>query len=255
MAGRSIEESNPLPLYHQLKELLRSQIEGGEFPVGARLPSEVEIAEEYKISRSTVRLAILDLVREGLLYRKQGKGTFVANPKITRGMPGVTSFTEDMKARGLKPGARVLKFEIAVPPQRVAVSLRLRDKEEAARIERQMLADDEPIAFHISYLPLSVWNAINIKPEDLNDQSLFWCLENRARIVLDEGLETIEVGIADAYVASILGIKKGSPVLLLEHLVSSVDGEPVEFATNFYRGDRYKYYIKHKRQRISFMRR
>src|SRR5690349_24938010 len=102
----------PLPRYYQLKEIIRERIMAGEWEPGALIPSERELCEQYGISRMTARQSITELVNEGYLYREQGKGTFVAQPKITQSLTTLTSFTEDMKARAQRPITRVLSREM-----------------------------------------------------------------------------------------------------------------------------------------------
>src|SRR3954447_21073705 len=107
--GRSMTESvksGPLPRYYQLKEIIRERIRSGEWPTGSLIPSERELCERYGISRMTARQSITELVTEGLLYREQGKGTYVGRPKIAQQLLRLTGFTEDMQARAQKPGAQ-----------------------------------------------------------------------------------------------------------------------------------------------------
>src|SRR3569833_738583 len=102
-----LNKNIPIPLYYQLKERLTQQIMGGDFQPGTLMPSERELSDRYGISRMTVRQALGEMVKEGLLLREQGKGTFVAEPKITQGLLRLTSFSEDMQSRGLKPDSHV----------------------------------------------------------------------------------------------------------------------------------------------------
>ena len=104
-----LDKSLPVPLYYQLAETLREQIESGAIKPGAQLPSERELGDQLAISRMTVRKALLDLASEGLIYTRVGKGTFVAEPKIDQRLQGVTSFTQDVRGRGARPASQVLE--------------------------------------------------------------------------------------------------------------------------------------------------
>jgi len=115
-----INKNSPIPLYYQLEEHIKGLIENGELSPGDALPPEREYAEKYQISRMTVRQAFTQLVNEGYLYRLQGKGTFVAERKIEQPLQGLTSFTEDMKARGFTPGNKLIKFEIIPATSQIA---------------------------------------------------------------------------------------------------------------------------------------
>src|SRR3954471_13942573 len=107
-----INKNSPIPIYYQLEGYIKELIENGELQPGDVLPPEREYAEKYQISRMTVRQAFTQLVNEGYLYRLQGKGTFIAERKIEKPLQGITSFTEDMKARGLTPGSQLINFKI-----------------------------------------------------------------------------------------------------------------------------------------------
>src|SRR5260370_34090421 len=108
----SIIRKSPLPRYYQLKEIMREKINSGEWKPGALIPSDGELGEQYGISRMTARQAITELVNEGLFYREQGKGTFVSRHKITQQLIRLTGFSEDIKARGQRPGSKVLSAEM-----------------------------------------------------------------------------------------------------------------------------------------------
>jgi GntR family transcriptional regulator len=123
-----INRNSKLPLYHQLYEILRSNITRGEWQPGDMIPPESELIDRYQVSRTTVRQVLDMLVNEGLIYRQRGRGTFVAHPTVEQALVRIISFTEDMRQRGFKPG------------------------EELARLERLRLADDEPMSIEDSYL-------------------------------------------------------------------------------------------------------
>src|SRR6516225_11268955 len=108
----AIYRNSPLPRYYQLKEIMRERVQSNEWKPGEHIPSERELSETYGISRMTARQAITDLVNEGLFYREQGKGTFVSERKITQQLIHLTGFTEDIRARGQKPGTKVLSAQM-----------------------------------------------------------------------------------------------------------------------------------------------
>lgn len=235
------DERGMIPLYHQLRRMIQEKIENEELKPGDRLPSEREIAEEYGISRMTVRQGITELVRMGLLYRRQGKGTFVAEPKIEQGMVNLTSFTEDMTSRGLVPGARVIDVRCVQATKKMASVLKLGVDRRVIRIERLRLANGEPMALETSHVPYQV--APSLANEDLNAQSLYVLLETRFGVRLATARQTIEPVLANEYEAGLLGVEQGSPLLLIERVTFASSGEPVELAKAVYRGDRYKFYV------------
>src|SRR5688500_2160603 len=138
--------TGPLPRYYQLKEILRERIRTGEWAPGALIPSERELCERYGISRMTARQSVTALANEGLLYREQGKGTYVGRPKIPQQLLRLTGFTEDMKAREQRPGAMVLTAEMWPAADATAERLRVRLGQPVFRVRRLRLADSEPLA-------------------------------------------------------------------------------------------------------------
>lgn len=235
------DEWGLVPLYYQLKRIIQEKIENEELKPGDRLPSEREIAEEYGISRMTVRQGITELVRLGLLYRKQGKGTFVAEPKIEQGMINLTSFTEDMTQRGLVPGARVIDARCVQATKKIAGFLKLGVDKRVIRIERLRLANGEPMALEISHIPYQV--GPSLVDEELNSQSLYGLLEKRFGVRLASARQSVEPVLANEYEARLLGVEEGSPLLLIERITCTAAGEPVEYVKSVYRGDKYKFYV------------
>src|SRR6266581_7179913 len=137
----TLERSNPLPLYYQLKQVLRQQISAGHLAPHTAIPSEPELVARYRVSRATVRQALTELVHEGLLYREHGKGTFVCEPRVQQPLSELTSFTEEMRRRGKHPGGLLLISELVRGSETVRKRLALTDTEQAIRLERLRTAD------------------------------------------------------------------------------------------------------------------
>jgi GntR family transcriptional regulator len=235
-----ISKSNLLPMYYQLKTLIHHRITSGEYPVDYCLPSEREFCETYGISRITVRQAIMDLVKDGLLVREQGKGTFVAKPKIEQRLSGLTSFTEDMRSRNLRPGTRLIRFIVIKVFGQVAERLQLPGGEEVYELARLRLADDEPMALETAYIP--VYRVPNLSADMVAAGSLYALLRQQG-ILFSHAEQTLEASIARPLEADYLHIKKRDPVLLIERTTYMPDGSPIEFVKSVYRGDRYKFII------------
>lgn len=224
-----------MPKYYQLREILLDLIEH-ELAVDSPVPSERELAARYGLSRMTARQAVEHLVSEGRLYRVQGKGTFVARPKID--MPlRLTSFTEDMRARGLTPGARDLGRRVVPATAAVARELSLSTGAAVSVIERLRTADGVPMALERSHIPVEL--APDLLERTLENRSLYEVLANEYGLVLDRGHQVIEAGIADSGDAGLLGLPPGSAVLLLQRRCWA---GPVaaEYTVSTYRADRYQ---------------
>jgi GntR family transcriptional regulator len=243
----SIDRQSPVPLYHQLKEILLELIEGGEFAPNTSIPTEKELEEQYRVSRTTVRQAITELVNDGYLYRQQGVGTFVSRPKIGHNAQELLSFSDEMRRRRLKPGTQLLHFNRIVPSKKVARQLGLLAGEEVYEIQRLRFVDSEPVGLHTSYLP--VRNVPDLTYRKLEEyQSLYQLLQDEYEINIVEADETLEASLAHEDEAELLRIAKGSPVLLVERVSHSGQSEPIEFVKMVYRADRYKYHSRLRRR-------
>jgi GntR family transcriptional regulator len=239
-----IKKNSPIPIYYQLEEHLKELIENGELKPGDAIPPEREYAEKYQISRMTVRQAFTHLVNAGYLHRIQGKGTFVAERKIEQTLQGLTSFTEDMKARGLKPGSQLIQFEMIPATTQIASQLSIQEYAPVYEIKRIRLADDVPMALETNYISA---NLIKGLTEQIVNQSLYSYIETQLGYQIDHASQVIESSIADQIEAEHLKIKKGSPVMLIQRNTFLQDGTPVEFVKSSYRADRYKFMIQMKR--------
>ncbi|MFC4767722.1 GntR family transcriptional regulator [Effusibacillus consociatus] len=232
----------PIPLYYQLKQKIIQSIENGELPVGSLVPSERELSDLYGISRMTVRQALGELVKEGLLIREQGKGTFVAEPKINQGLLKLTSFSEDMKSRGMKPDSRVEGVYVQGASAAAAEALGLTSDRRVVVFERVRLADQKPMAYEVTHLPLSRFP--DLEKEIMHSGSLYGLLEEKYQIAIKFAWQTIEVGLSTPAESRSLGIPNRSPVILIERVTFDSNDQPFEFVKSVYRGDRYKLHVE-----------
>lgn len=203
------------------------------------MPSERELTEQFGVSRMTARQALTELERIGYLHRMQGKGTFVASPKVEQPLVALTSFTEDMLRRGMNPGARVISVEDVPAGRKPARALGLAETDMVLRVERLRLAAGEPMALEISHLPTTLCSAL--RDANLEDQSLYRLIQERCGLVLVRASQSLEAVSANPYEAEILRVHEGSPLLLLERISYDPQNRPVEFVRSLYRGDRYRF--------------
>ncbi|BBU37902.1 MULTISPECIES: GntR family transcriptional regulator [Aeribacillus] len=242
-----IDKSSPIPIYYQLEEFIKKQIENGELQPDQAIPSEREYAERYQISRMTVRQAINNLVNEGYLYRQKGRGTFVSKQKVEQRLHGLTSFTEDMLERGMKPSSKLLSFEVIPAGLETASHLKLKKNAPVYEIKRVRLADDVPMALETTYVPANLVKGLT---EEIIHQSLYSYIEEKLNLVISEAFQQIEASIAKESEIKHLQIEKGSPILLILRTSYLHDGTPFEFVKSAYRADRYKFVHTLKRQRF-----
>ena len=209
----------------------------GTLEVGAAIPPERRLSADLGVSRPTLRAAIEELVREGLLQRRQGSGTYVAEPKIALPLT-MTSFSEDMRRRGMRPDSHVLAFETATAGAQVGQRLKLSPVDPVWRIKRLRLADDETMAIESLHVPQALVPELTRK--DLEGGSFYELLGERHGIVVSHGMQTTEPTVTDEEESEILGVPLHSPAFLFERTTSSNRGEVVEFVRSIYRGDRYR---------------
>jgi GntR family transcriptional regulator len=244
-----LDKYSPVPLYQQLVQALAARIDSREFEPGDRIPSEREIAEQMRVSRTTARLAVEELVASGRVYREQGRGTYVAEPAM-RGLLGFASFSEDMQARGRVPRSTILKQEVLAADKHLAEILHIEPGDAVLHLLRLRLADDEPVAVQSANLPLSL--VPGLETLDLTDQSLFTIL--RKQYYIYPAWTEAEMGARKATdeQAHLLKLEPESPVLVVRGLTYSDSFEIVESVETVYRGQGLALYVG--RQRFSSLR-
>ncbi len=244
--SRVVLPHTAIPKYYQLATILQGKIEAGEWAPRSPIPSERQLETIYNVSRPTIRQSIEYLITQGLLYREHGRGTFVSPEKLQKGLRELTSFSEDLLARGMRPGQVIRSIERTVPPDSVLQRLELPPGSPVTRIDRIRLGDGAPIGLQVSYISLSPSQEITVQDME-RAGSLYRILEEKFNLIPTEADETLEVALANREEASLLEINEGSPLLLSERLTFSQDRRPVEFVRILYRGDRYRYYTRLKR--------
>jgi GntR family transcriptional regulator len=235
-----VDRTSKLPLYHQLYEILHSNIISGQWKPGDMIPPESELVDFYAVSRTTVRQVLDKLVNDGLILRERGRGSFVTRPTLYQGLSRIVSFTEDMRRRGLEPGTRVLTSEIVQAPVEIAHSLEIETGTELAHLRRLRLANEEPMSIEDSYLVHA--HCKGILENDYAHTPLRETLEHQYDIRLARAQQSIRAIGAPRDVAVLLLVKPGAPLLSMERISFSSQDVPVEFLRLFHRGDRYALY-------------
>jgi GntR family transcriptional regulator len=235
------------PLHYRLRELLRARIIAAEFLPDAPLPTEHALMAEYRVSRTTVRAALDALARDRLVYRRQGKGTFVAPPVHEDQLPVLAGFSEQMEARGLHPTAQVVASETIVLSGRDAALLELGEGSKAYRIVRLRSAAGEAQVLSTAIFPFDI--GLRIAQEDLGEVGYYPLLEERYGILLGVADQTIEARRATREEGRRLNIAAGAPVLAVERVTRDVAERPIELARGVYRADRYRYRVQLQRRR------
>ncbi|WP_066309600.1 GntR family transcriptional regulator [Bacillus sp. FJAT-29814] len=236
----TLNKADVLPLYKQLTDILRGDIEKGKFKKGEKIPTEIELSRLYNVSRITVRNALEELAKENLLIRKQGKGTFINNEKFSRGISGSKSFTEMCREIGRKPGAKVIKCVIEDANEKDTEVLKLEPNSKIIVIERIRYADGIPVAFEISRLPQRFTFLLD---EDLNDSSMFTILAEKYGIVFMNSRKTIELVYATYEMSRYLNISLGYPLLSISGVSTDKEGVPSHRSMQFIVADKFKFTV------------
>lgn len=237
-----LDRSSPIPLYHQLKEVLRAQIQSGTWGPGDAIPNENLIAQDYGLSRGTVREAMDDLVRDGLLTRQRGKGTFVAAPKLEQGLLSLYSVHEYTRQTGHIPGSLILEFITESANKQVQENLQVAADVLIYKIVRIRLVDGEPIMYDRVYIPATDFP--ELKQKDISSISLYEILSRDYGVVLGKAHQYFEPVLIDHYEAQLLKVDKGSPALLIERVTHRSNGTPVVFSKIIIRGDRCRFFAE-----------
>lgn len=217
-----LDRGSAVQLYRQLEDLLCSEIENGGWPSGSRLPTENDLVAQYHVSRVTVRKALAELSHRGYLERKSGKGTFVAEKKIQRGLSGVSSFTEMCHVMGCEPGARTIKMSIEYPTPEEMTGLGIGEDSEILAMERIRYADGKAVVLEKSKFPESFFFLMS---EDLKDASLYEVVKKHGNIVFTKSVKTLDIVYASVQEARFLNITKGYPLLRISSTVEDVTGQ------------------------------
>lgn len=239
----SINFASNVPYYLQLIDILKEKINQGDWRPGEQIPSEPDLCATYEVSRTVVRQALREIEMERLIVRRKGKGTFVAEPKITESLvQKLTGFYQDMVDRGYQPRTTVLLQEVVPASAKVAEYLHLEPGTRVFQIERLRFVDNEPIVLVTTYIPYSL--CPRLADYDLSDQSLYAVLEKEFGLVISHGRRTIEAGQANARESQLLNVEELDPMLLLDSITYLEDGTPVEFYHALHRGDRSRFEVE-----------
>ena len=240
---RTIDFESPVPFYIQIRDTIRIAIEQDQFKPGECIPGENDLCEYFGVSRTVVRQALDELVHEGLIVRKKGKGTFVCEPKILeRFGQEITSFYQAMSSMQYQIKTKVLRNEIGSADKETAKHLSINIGDPIIFIKRVRYLKDEPILVVSSYYPFD--KCQELLKVDLSKKSLYEFFETSMGYTLKGGKRSIEAALADSEQAHLLDIQVGAPLLLINSVVYLDVGTPIEFYRSHYRGDRYKFDVE-----------
>lgn len=234
-------------LYLQLYNDLKIAISSGQLNPGEKLPTEVDLREQYNISRDTVRRALAKLENEGFIIRKPPRGTFVKQNKSDYELTELSSFSEQMKARGISPSSELDSIELsALESSEIKAFLSLADDDKCYIISRIRLGDGVPMAYEKTYVPYRL--CPDIQKYIDNTSSLFEIYQNVYNLTLNYGTINLESIIAPNFVQKKLVLPNYSPILLMKCLTFQENNEPLYYVECYYIGDKYYFSTKAPRK-------
>jgi GntR family transcriptional regulator len=232
--------SNALPAYQRIQSVIRKRIDSGQLQAGDPVPSERDLAKTHHVSLMTARHALAFLEREGIVERRRGIGTFVAPPKIH--FNKLMSYTEQMAARTLTAGAKILFAKIVDNENEAAARLSLPPNSGIIKLERLRHASGEPFALEICYLSGGEFPGLLDAP--VARESLFGILERDYKVELGYADEEVDATAADPRIADLLAIPRREPLLRIRQVIYSAKGKAIMYVLGFYRSDRHNLVIR-----------
>ena len=230
------------PLYYQLKNILKSKILSNELKGNERLPSEAELCDEYNVSRATVRQALSELIKDGLIYRDRGRGTFVTEGAGLKRL-SLKGTIENLIAAGEDTRIKVLSYKEIPPHPHLAKILQLGMNQRIFQLEIERFFPKGPFGYSFLYFPPGLGNTIS--PIELSETTeIITFVEGKMKTKVNRANQTIDVRLADKVVAENLFIKPKTPLLIIERDYFARDGSPMFVSITHFRPDLYKFKIE-----------
>ncbi|KVG32808.1 GntR family transcriptional regulator [Burkholderia diffusa] len=236
------------PLYVQIKDTLRARILDGTYAPHSRMPSEHELCAMFDVSRITVRQALGDLQKEGLLFRLHGKGTFVSKPKAFQNVTSLQGFAEAMSSMGYEIVNQLRSFRTVKADRHLATKLNVQEGAPLVEIHRVRLLNREPVSLEQTWVPEALGK--RLAGADLVTRDIFLILENDCGVPLGHADMSIDAILADDEIVDALRVEESSPVLRIERLTHDASGAPIDYEHLYFRGDAFQYRLRIDRQKM-----
>lgn len=248
----TLSMDSDIPLYSQLVSIVKRNISAGTLAPGDLLPSEAELCKTFDISRSTVRQAIGALESEGLVVRKQGRGTFVAEPKVRRRTENVYSFTSEISSMGLTPSSTLIEYEVISPTPDIVKMLELSGPDtKVYRFTRIRNVNGEPLILETSFYPQYIYPSLT---RELLQTHSFYSLLYEVGIIPANAVDSYEAVVMSPKEADLLGCKSGSCGFYVQRRTYNENGMCYEYTQSLMRADRVKLDVYLHKDGVSFTR-
>lgn len=236
-----LNSSGARPLYFQLKQMIKENINRGKYKPGQQLPTEAELCDEYGVSRITARRAILDLVEEGILFRQQGKGTFVSENKLKSELISVDGFSEFITGSGKIPNSQILSTSMASADEYAAKLLDVKEGAPLLMLHRLLYVNEEPFVIETSHYSLERFP--NLEKYIGESTSTYSILKNRYNVKPTRNDRTIDVMFATEYEANLLKCTTGTILYKIEKITYDDDSNPIHISELLYQASKVKFTV------------
>ena len=236
-----------IPYYYQIRADILSKIRKGEFKENQTIGSENDLAEEYQVSRHTIRKALDELVFSGFLLRKQGRGTYVAPQRITKDLTWYSSFVEDISSLGQTPDVHTLSKKVVTTTLEIAKLLEIPEDDRIMELKDLRLADGEPITLRTAYYPLR--RLPHFAEEKFEHRAVIDVMQ-LSGVSPVKASRSMEIVYARSYEAKHLKVRVGFPLILWEGVTYTDDDSPIELTRALYRSDKFRFQFKQHRNDI-----
>nr|WP_175801054.1 GntR family transcriptional regulator [Burkholderia anthina] len=247
MTSPNVVPLSTAPLYVQIKDTLRARILDGTYAPHSRMPSEHELCAMFDVSRITVRQALGDLQKEGLLFKLHGKGTFVSKPKAFQNVTSLQGFAEAMSSMGYEIVNQLRSFRTVKADRHLATKLNVPEGAPLVEIHRVRLLNREPVSLEQTWVPEALGK--RLAGADLATRDIFLILENDCGVPLGHADVSIDAILADDDIVDALRVEESSPVLRIERLTHDASGTPIDYEYLYFRGDAFQYRLRIDRQK------
>ncbi|SFB27113.1 GntR family transcriptional regulator [Lentibacillus halodurans] len=229
-------------LHAYIKDELLNRIKSGSYKKGERIPTELELCKDFNVSRTTVRSALNQLTLEGYLVRKQGKGTYIADKKVSQTLSHTMKrYSDQVAVQGKKAKIALISIQVVPASERLEQSLNVAENDPIQRVERTRHANDEPTQYEISYIPWGVAPGIT---QLHAETSLYAALKEEFGVHIAKTTEHVEITLADENVSTLLQCEPGLPCFYIETVAEDENGNKVEFSRSYFRGDKTNFMIE-----------
>jgi len=235
---RKLSHESKLPLYAQIHDILKEEIDQGIFESGQQMPPENALAMRFGVSRLTVRHGLEELLQRGIIYKEHGLGTFVSPLRVQANYSRLTSFTKDALDQGKKPSAKLLSIENCSDRPDIPSKIGLPETTKFCCINRIRCVDEQPVAIQHSFVP-EEFCIFDLDQYDWEKQSLFNLMEQNG-LIAKRAIEKISVCLANEQQASYLEVEVGAPLIYIERITYVSTGKPIEYVEMYNRPDRYE---------------